>query len=291
MSTAQQEEENARLAIELAGKLYKLVTDPEHAKTWEKVKPEERHQFLCKKYDSFARAFPVVMRFIARDCKYNEIAFRRMLTNQRLKREDRKGMDGYIEDQADYAMFLYIEETKKRGHKPNLKLAREIRAVEVNSMRKHMKKIKQKEKESKSEFEEEGKKHVEECKTELFDFIQTQAAAGVKPEFSDDEDELEPLDISNAVVPEPEQAPIKLTELNSADLSVEELPIMYKHLDEYYCELIDGLAEVNQRIRDLEEAAEKDKEDWLKGTVLEKKEVKAVETPSQSKGKQRRKKR
>lgn len=281
MSTAQQEEENARLAMELAGKLHKLIIDPENASMWEKTKPDERHRFLCQKYDSFARAFPLVIRFIARDGRYNENAFRKMLTNQRLKRESRKGMEGYIEDQADYAMFLYLEECRKERRRPNMKLAGEIRKVEITAMRKHMKKIQQKEKDSKSEFEEESKKHVQECKDELFDFIQTQSKAGNNPEFSDDEDELEPLDMTN-VMPEPEEKTISFTDINSADLSTEELPIMYKHLSEYYGELIDGLSDMNQKIRDLEEAAAQDKEDWLKGTVLEKKVPKNISVTTQS---------
>jgi len=272
MSTAQQEEENARLALELAGKLHKLVTDPENASMWEKTKPDERHRFLCQKYDSFARAFPLVIRFIARDGRYNENAFRRMLVNQRTKRENRKGMEGYIEDQADYAMFLYLEECRKDRRRPNMKLAAEIRSVEVSAMRKHMKKIQQKEKDSKSEYEEESKKHMQERKDELLDFLRTQANSGAKPDFSDDE-EMEPIELQSVSMPEEEEKTISFTDINANDLSFEELPIMYKHLSEYYGELIDGLADMNQKIRDLEEAAQQDKDDWLKGTVLEKKKA------------------
>ncbi len=271
------EAEQRRLAIDLAEKLYALLTSEENQSVWKDTTPDSRHKFFIEKYKEFAEAFPVVLRLLARDIKYSTRAFNQYFDNRLKKREARKGMEGFMEDQADYAMFLYLDECRVHRKHPDMKKAAAIRQAEIHVMRKWHKKLRKDEKESKNEYEEEEKKHLAQRRAELLEFINEQEQKGTSFILDEDEngDVKEPIETK-----EPEEQ-VSLTDIKSEDLTAEELPIIYRMLQEYYLELIDNLNKANETIHQLEEAAERDKDDWLVGTCLEKKaEKKAITTGS-----------
>lgn len=258
------EAEQRRLAIDLAEKLYALLTSEENESVWKDTTPESRHKFFIEKYKDFAEAFPVVLRLMARDIKYSTRAFNQYFDNRLKKRESRKGMEGFMEDQADYAMFLYLDECRVHRKHPDMKKAAKIRQAEIHVMRKWHKKLRKDEKESKNEYEEEEKEHLAQRRAELLDFINEQEQKGTSFTLDEKDDIKEPIETS------PEES-VSLTDIKSEDLTAEELPIIYRMLQEYYLELINNLSKANETIHYLEEEAEQNKDEWLVGTCLEKK--------------------
>lgn len=162
-------EDNMKEALTFAKNIYKIVTEPKFVKNYD---PEKRHQILIKQYPNFATAYPLVLKFIAKDLKYNEKAFKKFL--EKLKTDPGKGIEGFITRQADYAKFLYIEDSKAHGRHWSIKKANEIWNLEYNHMRKFVKKLEKEEKLAKNEFEEEVKENLEKKRKELLDFILTE---------------------------------------------------------------------------------------------------------------------
>lgn len=168
MKTTQEqiEDDNMKEALEFAKNIYKIVTEKKFSQTYN---AEERHKILIKQYPNFATAYPLILKFIAKDLKYNENAFKKFLN--KLRADPGKGMDGFISRQADYAKFLYIEDCKSRRQHINMKRANEIWNLEYSHMHKYVKKLEKEEKLAKNEFEEEQKIHLELKRKELLDFI------------------------------------------------------------------------------------------------------------------------
>jgi hypothetical protein len=165
--TERDNETNKLAALDLAAKIYKVVTDKRFLEI--AADPEVRHNILIKKYPNFAQAYPIILRFISRDLRYNAKAFRQFLN--KLEKDPGKGMEGFIERQADYAKFLYIEDSKSRGRHIDRKKAQDIYNFEYANMMKWLKKIKQEERDAKNEFNEESKENLQKKKQELLEFI------------------------------------------------------------------------------------------------------------------------
>jgi len=163
---ADESEKNIEEALTLAKNIFAVIKNPEFVKNYD---ADTRHQVVIKKYPNFASAYPIILKYLARDLKYNEKAFRRFLN--KIKVDPGKGMEGFIERQADYAKFLYIEDCKAIRQHWSMKIASSIWSTEYNHMYKMLKKMKKDEKEAKNEFEEEEKKNLEVKKQELLDFI------------------------------------------------------------------------------------------------------------------------
>ena len=161
-------DKNAKEAIDLAKNIYKIVTDP---RFYENFDADTRHKTVVQKYPNFANAYPVILRLMARDMRYNERAFKRFL--DKLKTNPGKGMNGFIERQADYVKFLYIEECRSTGKHYDNRKANMIWNIEYNNMNKNVKKIEAEEKAAKNEFAEEQQKHLDLKRKELLDFLNT----------------------------------------------------------------------------------------------------------------------
>ncbi len=159
-------EKNINEALLLAKLIYDIVSDKEFIKQYD---ADTRHNILIQKYPNFANAYPVILRLIARDSKYNEKAFRKFL--YKLRDDPGKGMDGFISRQADYAKFLYIENCKKFGKHWNMTDAGKIWDIEYSHMKKTVKKIEEDEKLARNEFEDEKKANLIKKKKELLTFI------------------------------------------------------------------------------------------------------------------------
>src|SRR3989304_4185366 len=119
-SPEEQEEENFKSSLELAHKIFQVCRDERFLK----LEPETRHRVLVNKYPNFANAYPVILRFMAREVKYQESAFRRFLEG--LRKNPGKGMEGFIEHQAHYAKYLYIEDARYYKRQWNMTTARKI---------------------------------------------------------------------------------------------------------------------------------------------------------------------
>jgi hypothetical protein len=175
-------ETNKLAALDLAGKIYKVVTDKRFVEV--APDPEVRHNILLKKYPNFAQAYPIILRYISRDLRYNAKAFRKFLN--KLEKDPGKGMEGFIERQSDYAKFLYIEDHKARGKHVNYKKAQELYNLEYQNMMKWLKKIKKEERDAKNEFEDESKENLQKKRLELLNFINSESTPSNISSMDDD---------------------------------------------------------------------------------------------------------
>jgi hypothetical protein len=158
--------QNIQEALDLAKNIFKFVSNEE---IFKKLSPDERQKIMVKKYPAFATAYPIILRFIACDLKYNEIAFKKFF--QKLLKDPGKGMQGFIECQSEYAKQLYIEDEKANGRHWNYKTAKSIYDINYQSMKDNMKKLKDQEYEARNEFTEEKEKNLIQKRKELFNFL------------------------------------------------------------------------------------------------------------------------
>ncbi|MEM3062016.1 MAG: hypothetical protein QW303_00530 [Nitrososphaerota archaeon] len=160
---------NKEDAIALANEIYKILQDPKI----KDIHPQTRYQMLLKKYPQFSQVYPAVMRYMAIDLKYSEKAFRRFLNKleKDFQNDYRDGMSKFIEHQADYAKFLYLELCKEQHKHWNLSHANKIWQAEYDYMKKIVERIKKEEEDAKNQFSEEKKRHLRERREELINFI------------------------------------------------------------------------------------------------------------------------
>ncbi|ARA72192.1 hypothetical protein BNJ_00372 [Kaumoebavirus] len=110
MSLPEQEKvgRNIEEAMKFAGELFRVIKTGEAFKEDPKLKDNKEAQFdfLKKKYPNFARAYLIVLKYMVDERKYSPKAFKKFLV--KLYANKTKGIEGYVERQADYAMFLYM---------------------------------------------------------------------------------------------------------------------------------------------------------------------------------------
>lgn len=164
-----QNEKNKEEAITLANNIYKVLMDDRMTK----VDPEVRYKLVMNKYPTFSQAYPTVLRMMAVNLSYNEKAFRRFFDT--LERDPGKGIEGFIERQADYAKFLYIEGCRSRGRHWDMRKATAIWHAEHKVMKDIMDKIRKEEENAKSKFADDKKRHMSERRQEFLDFINDNA--------------------------------------------------------------------------------------------------------------------
>lgn len=247
-SKEEEVEENIRQALNFAKDLFVAATD----KKWvESTTAETRYEELCKRAPQFSKAYPVCVNKMA-EGRYNERAFRRFLDRQRIN--PGKGMEGFIERQADYSKFLYEEECKARGQHLNRKQANLHWENEYRSLKKWMKKIQKEEEELKNQFEEEQKTHLDQRRKEFLDFINAEAPPNPEPVIPSLENYEEPEN-TEGLAKVSEVAPTAI-EVDVSTMSLDELRDFYRDMDKYYAELIDGIAQMNERIHSLEQLQE-----------------------------------
>jgi hypothetical protein len=241
--------ENIRQSIELANDIYKAVSDPKYFDT---TTGQTRYEELNKRYPTFAQHYPVCLRLMAHDGKYNEKAFRRFLDKQR--KDPGKGMIGFIERQADYARFLYEEEIKSRGAHINIKHAQHIWNEEYRALKKWVDKLKKDEEDAKNMYESEQSKHDEQRRDELLQFLNEQSPALMKedpkPTLAETdelpEDQARNAASINAIAP-------SITDLDDANMTFEELRAAYKDMRGYFDELTQNINEMDRYIERLEQ--------------------------------------
>lgn len=269
-----QEKENIRVTLELADNLYKVVQDERFQNEFD---ADDRYKILLEKYKNFADMYPVVIRLMARDLRYNRVAFRKMLekllrdqkkkaledqkmSNKRRQKQDPlAAMRAFMTHQSDYAKFLYIEESKRMGRHVDMRKANAIWNIEYQNMNKTLKKMKKDEDNARNEFEEEKEKHLEEKRKELYDFIMEEEGENAEEHESSDSDD--------GMTPEERETERELKELAELDSYVRDLkearesfsnPDTMKGIDkqdlaEYsyvleYCEMLFELAVKHERM-------------------------------------------
>lgn len=260
-------EQNKRDAIQLATRLFNVIRNPELVAN---STPDQRHKLCIEKARSLAEAFPLVVVKLSRDLDYNEKAFRKFL--DRLHQDPGKGMEGVMERQADYAKFLYIENCRAKNVHLNMKRAQEIWNHEYKHMKKWVKKTKEQEKSAKSEFEEEQKKHLDERKQELFDFLQ-EAKHHQQTEdpdaFMQSQIDLTKLNVDDLSMSDSDEMPSALqnqkkdtviTQEKQAPLTEEEIERDRKYREQYEQRLI--------KEREMEELMENNRKEKLRQDML-----------------------
>jgi hypothetical protein len=249
LSLAEQNEQNKLAALDLAGKIYRVVTDERFLK--EVPDPEVRYRVVSAKYKNFAQAYPVILRYLARDLKYSHRAFKKFL--EKLQKDPGKGMDGFIENQAQYAKILYLDLHK--GHHPNMRIANELYRSEREAMSRWHKKILEEEQSARNEFEEEEAENMEKKRKELLDFININEESEIEPldSFHEDMERLKyGLPLKN---PKP-----TFHDINPEVLNKEELAMTLREMINYEKELLELLDVRNDQIEYLESLTEQDKE-------------------------------
>jgi hypothetical protein len=264
--------ENIRQALRLGDDLFTLVKDPLFCQSI--TDPKQRYQHLCGKYKTFAQAFPVCLRFLACDIRYNHRAFERFLEKQRV--DPGKGMDGFINRQADYARFLYEEETRRRRGHISVKMAGRIWQEEYKHLSHWMKDIQKKEELGKNEYEQEHEEHTVQRKKELLSFLElvapsqpASAEAGLTAEQLEEIRQIEaglPADAKPEVKPEvaPVPAPSppepeiaeNIQEIDIETISGDELVQLVQGLRDYEKQLSAYLRVADERIALMEKNAQ-----------------------------------
>lgn len=271
--------ENIRQSIELANEIFKVVTNPDYVKA---TTGQTRYEELNKRYPTFAQHYPVCLRMMAHNGKYNERAFRQFLEKQR--KDPGKGMIGFIERQADYARFLYIEDTKANKRHVSMKIAAKIWQEEYAALKKWVDKLKKDEDDAKSLYEAEQARHREQKKQELLDFINEQSPPlydeDPKPTLAETDElpEEQAKEAANVTAIAP-----SIADLDDKDMSYEELVVAYRDLRCYADELNTTLNQMDRYIEQLEaEAAEGDlktvvvPDEWISPDLIKEEKAKKV---------------
>lgn len=225
----EEEKKNIQVTLQLADDIYKVMKD----KRMLEYSADDRHKIVLQKYKNFADMYPVVLRIMARDIRYNHTAFEKMLekmlrdqkaqsqTDEKKRgskqRDPLDAMRAFITHQADYARFLYIEETKRMGRHIDMRKARAIWQIEYGNMNKALKKIKKDEDSARNEFEEEKKKHLDEKRQELLEFLM--AERGDVPDDENAPEDSESQKSRELTKEEKEQEELQELQGYCADLS------------------------------------------------------------------------
>lgn len=265
-----------QMAKKIANKLFQVVTNKEFVK--EVPDAATRHQVVIAQlrkmdkeagttiYSNFSNAYPIVLKYMTQFLSYSDKAFERFMREQ--IKHPGKGMQGFIEHQANYVKLLYVETCKLSGKRPNLKEANKRKQIEYDLMNKVVKDLEAKEKEAKNEYEEESKDHLLEKKKELLDFVNKEFEENRELIPSLSMEELPEEELINNNVEDP-------MDLNFFDsLSRKDQKARLETL--YFLEqtLTKELGVKDREIKILEkklaEAKIKKDDQWLKGTKLEK---------------------
>ncbi len=201
-----QVEEELQLAITIATRLFKVVSNPEFIK--EVPDPRDRHEVVniqlskmddqvgSQMYTQFANAYPVVLKYITQQVSFNRTAFEKFFRAQ--VANPGKGMEGFIDHQANYAKLLYIEASKAAGKHWSMKKANKLKQREYEQMNKIRKDIEKSRKDAENSFDQESTQHLTERKKELLDFINQEFDSHNMPEidelYSDESSDEQPTD-------------------------------------------------------------------------------------------------
>ncbi len=219
MSKLTEEEKDRQVEVEIqtakqiANKLFQVVSNKEFIKevpdgaTRHKVVmmqlKEMDKQSGARMYESFGSAYPVVLKYMTQRLSYNEVAFEKFLRKQ--AQDPGKGMEGFIEHQANYVKYLYLESCKTAHKHPNMKEANKLRNDEfqlLNSVRKDLELSKKK---AENEFEEESVHHLSEKRKELLAFVNSELTDDVLQDLpTDDNDEPETSSVPEVLMTDEE---------------------------------------------------------------------------------------
>jgi len=158
----------------------------------ESVSLEQQYEWIVDKFPEFSKEHPIVLKKMVFNRCYYESALRNYLDKRYMKYPP-QSMEDFNDRQADYARFLYIENCKFNKVKWNPSKAKKIWEYESNNLHRIVKKLKEEEKDARSEYERESKRHFEEKKLELLEYLRTIDGDLSSDDFSefDDSDEVD----------------------------------------------------------------------------------------------------
>lgn len=294
--TISDEEQNKQNVITLAGKVYKILMEYMNKAGPEERTPQKRYEMLYEKYKAMFDTFPTVMSAMAISLVYSEKAFRRLLDKLEILAKEVKekpqehGKDGknksmiqFAESHALYSKYLYVETCKARGKHYNPKTARKIYEDECTRLISIVHNIEKKEKEAKSEFEAENKKHDEERRNELLQWLSNEKQEMKKndPEKYEKIKE-ESQNITNEALKlikemdEKEKEKEKEKEDNSAleeykkdKEIIDKLSEQISSMGETPIDAGDMKTTITQLEAQLQKIKQKEEESWLDGTLID----------------------
>lgn len=158
-------EKNKNEALTVADRLFRILTDPKFPKST----AAERHKLCIEKERNFAQAYPLVIAKLSTELRYSNKAFRRFLDG--LHKNPGKGMEGFVENQAMYARYLYEEECKLKNKHIDMKIAHAQFESARSDMMKWVKDIKKKEKYAKNEYKDETQRNDDIKRRELLEYL------------------------------------------------------------------------------------------------------------------------
>ena len=277
-----QVEEELQLAITIATRLFKVVSDPEFLK--EVPDPRDRHEVVnlqlskmdtqvgSQMYTQFANAYPMVLKYITQQVSFNRTAFEKFFRAQ--ISNPGEGMEGFIEHQANYAKLLYIEASKAAGKHWSMKKANKLKQREYEQMNKIRKDIEKSRKDAENSFEQESVQHLSERKKELLDFINEEFEEHNIPAI--DEQEYSGESMSDEETTD-EQWWIQSTDVERIG-KIKTLKFLEETLVNEVSEKESLLAKLELQVAE-KQKIEKEKQEarkkqveasWLKGTIVEK---------------------
>jgi hypothetical protein len=287
-----EEEKDRRIELEIqtakkiANKLFLVVSNKDFVK--EVPDPTTRHQVVIAQlkkmdkesgttmYEQFSNAYPMILKYMTQYLSYNDKAFEKFMREQ--VKHPGEGMKGFIEHQANYVKFLYVETCKAGGKRPNIKEANKRKQMEYEIMNKVVKDLEMKKKEAENEFDDESKHHLEEKRRELLDFVNVELSEhpnlipDTMPEESAENDQQNDENTNHLEVVNSDD-PLDLVFFES--LSRKDQKARLETL--YFLEetLTKELGTKDREIKTLEQKIVEIKnmknELWLRGTTLEKK--------------------
>nr|QQV29659.1 hypothetical protein K-LCC10_0404 [Kaumoebavirus] len=158
-------------AMKFATDLFKVIKTGEVFKDDPKLKDNKEGQFeyLKKKYPNFARAYLIVLKYMVDEKKFSPKAFKKFLV--KLYANKNKGIEGYVERQADYAMFLYQALNPRYSDVE----ARRIWQYTYDVMMSQYKDIDKKYAEAKAELQKQKDEAISEKKKNILRFVEDYA--------------------------------------------------------------------------------------------------------------------
>lgn len=292
-----QVEEELQLAITIATRLFKVVSDPEFIK--EVPDPRDRHEVVnlqlakmddqvgSQMYTQFANAYPVVLKYITQQVSFNRTAFEKFFRAQ--ISNPGEGMEGFIEHQANYAKLLYIEASKAAGKHWSMKKANKLKQREYEQMNKIRKDIEKSRKDAENSFEQESTQHLSERKKELLDFINQEFNSHDMPaideqEYSDDDEQQETGFLSDEEWWLQATNEERLGKIKTLKFLEETLTNEVSEKESLLARLEVQVAEQQKIEKDKQEARKKQVEaSWLKGTIVDDKKFNSKKKNSNKK--------
>ena len=160
-------DEHDKISIDIANKIWREVQDiiNKNVEKWNMYTNKQKLEPFVEKYKTFSNSFPIILKYMIFENKYNNIAFKRFLKKCRDNVPPQGAKHSEIEDvkfqnQSSYIQYLYEEAIRKgKGHINN-KISKKIFNDAYTHLRKEKMSFEEKYEETKEKIEEENKENT-----------------------------------------------------------------------------------------------------------------------------------